>query len=193
MKKASLTLEAACVLPFFLTAVIAVLCFMQGISDAGRENEKMSASVKKMAVYAYAGQDTVAANLLKEGDIIEMVYPHRVKFRVPFIHIRNITVWEKFCVRAWTGRIPDGGEGSDEDEKNTKVYVTAEGSVYHRDRQCRHLKRHIEKVAASAVDTKEAVTVQNIIHVTVVRTESEIPSISRETVIVITVRWIAEI
>ena len=51
-RKGSLTVEAACVLPVFLYAVLVVLNFFEAVSVAGGVAEGLQDAGKQMAVYA---------------------------------------------------------------------------------------------------------------------------------------------
>ena len=64
----------------------------------------------------------------------------------------DIPVSIQASVRAWTGRT-SSAEGEGTQSQETKVYVTATGSVYHLDEQCTHIRLSVRRVALSEVQS----------------------------------------
>ncbi len=136
LKKASITIEAAIVLPLFFIAVITIISMM---NVYGLTLER-AAALRDTAMTA-----ALITGKSEDERIIDLNVPY--SFR-PFFW-SDITVPCRACVRAWNGR----DEGSSEAGKNSAgeyVYVTENRSVYHTSAHCTHLDLSIHAVSASS-------------------------------------------
>ena len=89
------------------------------------------------------------SSILKE-EMIDLVAEYKMKFRVPFFTLPNIRILQRARIRAWTGRSEtEGAEG--EDTEGTAVYVTVNGKVYHKDRECTHIRLSVQQVNKNQV------------------------------------------
>ena len=184
--KGSLTVEAACVLPIFLYAVLSFLYFFQAVSLAGCVAEGLQDAAKQMAVYAYAkeaavgeeksqaagmvsllyaknriqqavDEDAPSISLLRsavlDGDeMIDLVAEYRFRWGTPFFSLPELPVLQRARIRAWTGRSETGEAGGDE-KSSEMVYVTVNGRVYHRDRECTHIRLSVHSVSKAQIAT----------------------------------------
>ncbi len=76
---------------------------------------------------------------------------------IPFIpdELKSIKIIDRARVRAFTGYDNTHASSSADDEEDEEiVYVTDYGTVYHRNRNCRHLKLSIENVKKSDIGSK---------------------------------------
>ena len=82
-----------------------------------------------------------------ERDIFKVVLEYRL--RLPFPDFTNISVKrrEEFIVKVWTGFAPSENQEGDEEI----VYITATGTVFHRNFQCTHLQLSIEFIDRSSL------------------------------------------
>lgn len=185
-----MTLEAACVLPLFLFAMLAVLQFAKIETVSSALLAGMQDTAKEMAVYAYVQQlgvsagDGIAADLLTGGisaayartnvakkanlkssdgtislwksnfvqdEIIDLAVTYEAKNTYTILPVPKVKAALRARVRAWTGRDGNGKGGDAADgeagEQEEMVYVTATGTVYHKDENCTHIKLSIRTVA----------------------------------------------
>ncbi len=181
-QKGSLTLEAACVLPFFCFGMLAICYFFIAVTAAGNVAEGLCEAGKKMAVYASQKEESDSvgeaenifsliyvrgeiekkagsylsglhvnhSSILEEEEMINLAAEYEIKIRVPFFLRKQLLFWQKASVRAWTGQKEKEGE-ENEDGEGTLVYVTVTGNVYHKDRECSHIRLSIQNVAKTQV------------------------------------------
>ena len=194
---ASLTLEAACVLPLFLFAIIMVFYFMKAVAVAGDVAEGMQEAGKTMAVYGYArktlgeepatelltggftavyakqriaekmkenplgkgivknkdnGISFMRSSFFRENEMIDLVATYQLEFPIPFFSIRNLDILQRVRVRAWTGRCA-GNAGESEEANEEQVYITTNGTVYHKERECTHIRLSIQMVDSQRLKT----------------------------------------
>lgn len=122
----------------------------------------LSAAYARSSVLRKAGNTSAVKNLnfllssfLEEEDMIHLVMTYQVKSPIGGISIPGVFFLQRASVKGWTGR--SGSEGNISDttgEMQTgkeNVYVTAHGTVYHRDLSCTHIKLSISQVTLSEV------------------------------------------
>ena len=144
MKKASLTVEAAFALPLFFFGMIAMISFMDVYKLQTEQLSKLCQDAKAAGMYAYV----VGGN-----GVEEVTLPAVYKYKPVGGLISLPTIWMRNTVKvhAWTGA-PKGNNG--DEKKETMVYVTASGTVYHKKLNCSHLNLSVSKVAGSGVSSK---------------------------------------
>ena len=195
--KGSLTLEAACVLPMFFLAMLAVMYMIQAVLAADTVFCALHESAKKLAVAAYtmdrlegetageykelwgsaksifssvyvknhvvskieeesgahkriqggaSGIRLTSSSICDEDEMIDLKAVYKLQVSVPLLDLIGIKVTQRAAVRAWTGK-EYGEDGRDSGETGgDRVYVTATGSVYHKDRECSHIRLSITQV-----------------------------------------------
>lgn len=182
--KGSLTLEAACVLPVFLYAVVVFLYFFQMIDIAGCVAEGMQDAGKQMAVYACMKEEgdgaegvqaadivsllyaknrirqaadrqipqlsLMRSSLLEGDEVIDLIAEYRFRWRIPLFFLSDVPVVQRARIRAWTGSRREEA-GKEETDDGTYVYVTVNGSVYHRDRACSHIRLSVRTARKSLI------------------------------------------
>ena len=94
------------------------------------------------------GISFIHSNVLKD-EMIDLVAVWKTD--IPFIpdELRAVKVIDRARVRAFTGYDNTHRSSEKTDEDETIVFVTDYGRVYHRDRNCSHLKLNIESVNRS--------------------------------------------
>lgn len=133
LKNGSLTIEAALVVPFFLTIMLSFISFFLQYASAADAKMQAAAEAKKIGI--------TWGNLSQSGQGEVVVYKcEKVKeiWNLPFDVETKVT--EKAVCRAWIGFT-----GLNDEE--IYVYITPEGSVYHLYRDCTHLDLSIEMVS----------------------------------------------
>lgn len=142
LKKASLTVEAAFVIPVFFMAVICITSVMGVYSQ----------TLDKMVSLRNSAEKTASAAGISESSVwIDL--PGYIKFK-PFFLPAGVNMFDVFCcgsVRAWTGRDSGSAVGDGEGHDPEYVYVTENGTVYHTSSSCTHIDLSITQAELSSV------------------------------------------
>lgn len=136
-KNASMTMEAAFVLPLFLFALMNVMSLIEIYRLQSDMNMKLHQTAKEMAVMG------VATDIAGEEECIDLVYPYKAKVFAASIGFDEFMLFSRMRTRAWTGY---DNEAAQEDEKEETVFVTEYGEVYHMTKSCSYLKLSIRAV-----------------------------------------------
>lgn len=193
--RASMTVEAAFVLPFFLFAFMNIISILEIYRLQSNMSAAMHMTAKEMAVCAYeykalsdgdAGKAEslgltygYAANrvksilgtkyldnspiqggapqigwyrssVLEEDDCIDLTAEYTVKPPVAVVGFGGFKMYNRVFTRAWTGYDNAAASGGDADEEI--VYITPDGTVYHRSRVCTYLKLSIVPVDMAVLE-----------------------------------------
>lgn len=190
---ASMTVEAAFVLPFFLFAFLNLISILELYRLQSNMNTAMHAAAKEMAVYAYVYKEIAggeigvsksqaitylyAANKVQaalgdgylkqspmsgginwtrsrimQEECIDLIAVYQV---TPFSMIMGYDarcLYNRVRTRAWTG-YDNTYAASGEANTQELVYITPEGSVYHKSRSCSYLRLSITAVDKSTLET----------------------------------------
>ncbi len=142
-RAASMTIEAALVLPLFIFAVMNLMSIMEIYRLQCSMNMKLHQAAKEMAVTA------ATLDSLGEDECIDFVYPYQAKPFVAMVGFEEFTMFSRMRTRAWTGY---DNESANEEESEETVYVTEYGKVYHRSKSCSYLKVSIRAVNLAVVN-----------------------------------------
>lgn len=145
VKKASMTVEAALVMPFFFLCMTTLATvpdlyakYAAGVVSAQQDAEK-AAKAMTCVIAAESGPDPVA-------DRPELV---RYKpFALPFF-FPDLRFVCRGRVRAWVG--DTGGDNGEAGDDDAMVYVTEHESVYHTSSRCTHLDLSWKAVPGSGI------------------------------------------
>jgi len=140
-RRGSLTLEAALLLPFFLCAVTALLYLYTFTAVQARSERKLMERAQMAAVTA--GQS------MRSDPYIKLHTVNRASMPFSWLAFGNQAVGQSVEVRAWVGYT---GEHLEDGAKEEMVYMTPEGSVYHRSGECTYLFLSIRAIAASGLE-----------------------------------------
>lgn len=140
-QKGSLTLEAAMALPLLLFAVTALLYLFAFTSTQARAYRTLTERAQTLAVTV--GQTSREDPYIRLYDSQTAVLPFSSVFK------GRKTAVQKAVVRAWVGYT---GESFSESSSEELVYVTPEGEVYHRSRECTYLLLTIKAIASGQLD-----------------------------------------
>jgi len=140
-QRGSLTLEAALALPFFLCAVAALICLFSFSSMYAKEERSL---MEKAQILAAAGQGarTDPYILLYKSVPVELPFPK-------LFHNRDRLLCKAF-VRSWIGYT---GETFTSHAGEELVYVTPQGTVYHRNQDCTYLRLSVRTISSADLDT----------------------------------------
>lgn len=185
LPKGAMTLEAALVLPLFLFAVsvfLSLFLMMQAqyivgnaleraVADTALLRERTPKEVEtltKAAFYKELAAQNCPLTLIQggvvgfswkntkvDGIFIDIMVSYRIKFPVNLFGMRTMQAADSCRMHRWVGR--QEGRGGDEGEE--WVYVTPTQSVYHKSRNCSHLKLSIKVIKASGLKKAETLYV----------------------------------
>jgi len=97
----------------------------------------------------YHGMSFDHSILFDEEDTIHIIVHYRIKIPIRLFGIKNFDMVQQVLLRAWTGHavMPAYSMEEETNGEDTIVYITKTGSVYHRSRDCSHIKLSIRSVA----------------------------------------------
>lgn len=81
---------------------------------------------------------------IMEKDMIDLVASYRVSPMISLMGFREFYLYNRFYARAWTGYDVTGTRIEEGEEE--WVYMTENGQVYHKNRDCTHLQLSIQSV-----------------------------------------------
>ena len=143
MRKASLAVETALVLPIFFLGLITMISFMDIYKVQTEHLQNLCEKAKEAGMYAY---------VLEGSGQKEITLPDVYAYEPVGTWIPLAKVWMHNTVKVhtWTGA--DKSEFKKEQyEPEAMVYVTESGSVYHKKPGCRYLNVSISQVAGSGI------------------------------------------
>ena len=82
-----------------------------------------------------------------DDDYIKLQASYRISIPFKYFGERTFKIRQQAVARKWTGRTTD----YENDESSEWVYITKNGTVYHRDRECSYLNPSIQSVSFSTV------------------------------------------
>ncbi len=144
MKKASLTLETAMVMPLFMLGMITMISFMDVYKLQTEHLVKLCERAKQAGMYAYAPGG---------GGPEEITLPDFYVYR-PAGGIGPLpSLWLHTTVKvhAWTGKEWDVFEDGSGQEDEEMVYVTEKGTVFHRNPGCSYLSLSVNRVGSASI------------------------------------------
>ncbi len=151
ISKASLTPEAAWVIPLFFLMFISLIGLMDVYGIYVKNMVEVQVQAEKMGMYGAAAAGISSdrfGEAMVEKTSTETYHPLWLPFPFPGIRIAV-----KARVRPWRGRT--GEEIADSTSSNRRmVYVTEWESVYHTTSRCSHLSLSIQQVSASLVGSR---------------------------------------
>lgn len=137
LKKASITVEAAIVIPLFFMAVISIISMMNVYGTTLERAAALRDTAMTTALIAGSGEDEKNIDL-------NIPFPFKIYF------LKDIFINCRACVRAWNGR-DEATSNEGKDSTCEFVYVTDNMEVYHTSSKCTHLDLGIHAVSASSV------------------------------------------
>lgn len=194
--QASMTVEAAFILPFFLFAFLNIISILEIYRLQSNMSAAMHMTAKEMAVCAYeykelsdgdvgkaeslgltymyaanrvkdilgkkylehspvkggASQiDWYRSSVLEEDDGINLIAAYTIKPPVAVVGFGSFKMYNRIFTRAWTG-YDNAAEASNGGMEDEIVFITPDGTVYHRSRACTYLKLSIVPVDMSFLE-----------------------------------------
>lgn len=87
------------------------------------------------------------SSYMQEDDMIDIVATYKIKIPCNFFQLNKIKVIQRARVRGWTGYENE----SNQETKEEIVYITQNGSVYHRDITCTHINLSVSEISLNRV------------------------------------------
>lgn len=141
--RASLTVEAALILPFFFFCLISIISMDDFYGQYVRQQVNLQEKAEEASVAAIASGD--------RGLVIDLPVPAKARARgIPSI-VPSARVACRGRVHAWTGRDERLNTGENTEEDDPLVYVTEHESVYHTRSECSYLSLSVHAVPASQI------------------------------------------
>lgn len=144
---ASMTVEAALVLPLFLFAVVNLLSLILMFRTFSAEEGKLHQAGRELSMLAY-GQES------SESDI-RLVKVSTVKPLFPVAGFPTSAVVNGCVMHKWIGYDLSRGGGDEAADREELVYITQSGTVYHRERSCKYLNPSIQLIAREQAQNGE--------------------------------------
>lgn len=148
LKKASIAVETALVLPIFFLGMVTMISFMDIYKLQTEHLTKLCEKTKEAGMYAYvldgSGPDNITLPDFYTYEPIGGLVP-----------LPDVRMFNTVKVHAWTGKEyvnEEGLAGGEEKEKEPMIYVTENGSVYHKDIGCSYLDLSISHVSKNAAE-----------------------------------------
>lgn len=142
IKKGSLAVETALVLPLFFLGMVTLISFMDIYKLQTEHLTALCTKAKQAGMYAY----------LPGGDSVDDITLPDIYTYKPFsglIPLPDVVVYNHVKVHAWTGtEFPDNG--GEQGETEPMVYVTDSGSVYHKNPGCSYLNVSLKQIPGSS-------------------------------------------
>lgn len=104
--------------------------------------------VKRYVTGGAAGVSLIDSNL--EGNFIDIRAAFRVEVPVRLLGRQGVTITRRVRCRKWTGWNGESQNG----ESEIWVYITETGTVYHRARECSHLRLSVTKTNLNKIGNK---------------------------------------
>lgn len=146
IRKASLAVETALVLPLFFLGMITMISFMDIYKLQTEHLSALCEKTREAGMYAYA----LDGSGPEEITLPDIYFYEPVGGLVP---LPKVWMHNTVKVHAWTGKefeVFQDGEASD-GESEEMVYVTESGSVYHKKLDCTYLDLSVNRISGSAV------------------------------------------
>lgn len=147
LERGSMTVEAALAVPIFLFAMVNVLSMFLFFKTFSENLSSLHQQARELSMHAYAGQQVGL-----EGGLIKLTKIERVKPVIPVFGWPGTIIANSCCMHPWTGYDVTGNSSSTQATEEM-VYVTKNGTVYHKDRSCSYLNPSIRSVKREDVET----------------------------------------
>lgn len=156
LRRGSLTVETAMVLPIFLLCCLSIFSLLGFYERYLDKTIELKEQVEHAAMWAY-GTDKIAdgaltdlANVVFQDGYITVPMPVSYISHFGYEYLPSLHATTYARIRAWVGYLPK----KEEEEQEKMVYLTENASVYHTTTACTHLDLKIETT------TKAALTLQ---------------------------------
>lgn len=97
----------------------------------------------------FDGLSFYQSTVLNGDEFIDIIVNYRIRLPVILLTLDDMEMVQRVRLRSWTGLQVKSNYSVNEDsqgQEDTIVYVTETGTVYHRDRNCSHIKLSVRSV-----------------------------------------------
>ncbi len=178
----SLTIEAALVLPLFLFALLSLLSLLSLLLFSVRMQEALHQQTKYLAQQAFvewetdeiAVQEAVVKEIgepriekapIKDGmagldftetdlsdrELIKLTVSYEAMLPYDLFHLFNYRFYQSGFIHTWIG-FEKGIDGRKQNHTEEYVYITKDSEVYHRDRECSHIRLSVRAASPEKID-----------------------------------------
>lgn len=150
LRKGSITVEMALVLPLFLISCFVILSITDMLRSYTETEQRLHQAARTACVYGSAAESVITG---RDGDFITLsyVYPVSPAVKAPGFH--TLLLKNQCRVHLFNGYDESGGDNVSSQEEQY-VYITQSGSVYHRKRSCRFLSVAVQEAALSDIGSR---------------------------------------
>ena len=95
----------------------------------------------------FDGLSFYETSVLKEDEFIDIVVKYKIRLPISLFLLDDMEMVQRVKLRGWTGiQIKPNYSVNEDSGEDTIVYVTKTGTVYHRNRNCSHIKLSVRGV-----------------------------------------------
>lgn len=144
IRKASLAVETAMILPLFFLGMVTMISFMDVYKLQTEHLMKLCEKAKAAGMYAYVPDGNGAE---------EITMPDAYSYKPVggIVPLPRVWMHNTVKVHAWTGKTYEAfGDSAEEEEM---VFVTESGGVYHRNPGCSYLNVSVSQVGGSRISS----------------------------------------
>lgn len=143
--------------------MLSVMFITDAVRISSKNTEELAEKAYKYAKYAYLGESVTDGSVLSDAidvinggdDIIDLVKRYDIDVPFDFLNVYKPYAVDRVRVRAFTG-YDNTRHGTSDNSEEELVYVTENGSVYHRSLGCSHLNFNIRTVSYMDVSKERA-------------------------------------
>lgn len=146
LKRASLAVETALVLPMFFLGMVTMISFMDIYKLQTEHLVELCENAKRAGMYAY---------VLEGSGQREMTLPD-IYFYEPvggLIPLPRVLMHNSVKIHAWTGEEYSAFQDGEGGEPEEMVYVTETGTVYHRNPGCSYLSLSVTQTPGNRISS----------------------------------------
>ncbi|MFT3982667.1 MAG: hypothetical protein QM697_02070 [Lachnospiraceae bacterium] len=178
----SLTIEAALVLPLFLFAMLSLLSLLSLLLFSVRVQEVLHQQTKYLAQQAYVEWETDVTALqtafieeigisrlrgapvkdgaagldftktdLSDREFIKLAIDYEAVLPYDLLNLFDYQFSQSCLMHTWIG-YEKGLDGRAQKNKEEYVYITEDSEVYHRDRECSHIRLSIHETSSKEIE-----------------------------------------
>lgn len=141
------------------SGAVALSELLRELGTAGFLSAQMKARLCDESWISYvrngvSGFDFLGSSVYEQGSDIRILVTYSFVPDNRLFSVGGIPVKQQLVARGFSGskRVKQEGGGDSEDEQENTVYITANGTVYHKDASCTYLKLSIRQVSKNQVD-----------------------------------------
>jgi hypothetical protein len=104
----------------------------------------------------FDGIDFSYSSIANEDDVIDIIVKYQICIPVRIINLGDMSMLQRVRLRAWTGYEVVAAYEIGEDSDEEMVYVTDTGTVYHKSKDCSHIKLSVTSVVGIPIGLRNA-------------------------------------